>query len=144
MVSRSPVPVSIARLPEPIQNTSRILLAVTDADLAVSSFQQTLDRAKSLAEDLKASLQVLLVVTKGQKGNENLPEETIDREIPIVRLRGNFASQVSQQLLTGDLLILTAVPHHNSWWYGSGRLKVPEAIVRAHPNLSTIVFYFPV
>jgi Kef-type K+ transport system membrane component KefB/nucleotide-binding universal stress UspA family protein len=144
VVSRSPVPVSIARLPEPIQNTSRVLLAATDADLALVSFQQTLDRAKSLAEDLKASLQVLLVVTKGQKGNANLPEKTIDVELPIVRVKGNFVRQVSQQLLARDLLILTAFPHNNSLWARSGRLKVPEAIARAHPNLSTIVFYFPV
>ena len=144
VVTRSPVPVLITRFPQPIQNTARVLLAVTDGDLELSGFQQTLDRAKSLAEDLKATLHLLLAVTKRDRGEGNLPAEGIGMEIPIIRVRGNFASQVSQQLLEGDLLILTAVAHQNSLWSGPGRLKVPEAIARTHPNLAMIVFYFPV
>ena len=55
VVRRSPVPVLIARFPNPIQNTARVILAITDSELTRFGFQETVDIAKSLAQELKAT-----------------------------------------------------------------------------------------
>jgi hypothetical protein len=65
-------------------------------------------------------------------------------EIPVNRVRGNFLKLVSQQLLEDDLLILTTISQQQKLWEKPGTLKEPEAIARAHQNISMLVVYFPV
>ncbi|MEG3989180.1 cation:proton antiporter [Microcoleus sp. S28C3] len=144
VVRRSPVPVLIARFPDPIQNTARVILAVADSELTQFGFPETVDIAKSLADELKATLQVLLVTTKREQSNKSAPEVEILSEIPVNRVRGNFIKLVSQNLLEHDLLILTAISHQQKLWEQPGALKEPEAIARAHPDISMLVVYFPV
>ena len=144
VVRRSPVPVLIARFPNPIQNTARVILAITDSELTRFGFQETVDIAKSLAQELKATLQVVLVATQGEKSNKSASEVEILSEIPVNRVRGNFIKLVSQQLLEDDLLILTTISQQQKLWEQPGTLKEPEAIARAHPNISMLVVYFPV
>ena len=143
VIRRSPVPVLIARFPDPLQNTARVILAVTDSELTRFGFQETVDIAKSLADELKASLQVLLVATKREQSNKSAGEVEILSEIPVNRVRGNFIKLVSQNLLEHDLLILTTISHQNLW-DKPGTLKEPEAIARTHQNISMLVVYFPV
>lgn len=143
IVRRSPVPVLIARFPDPIQNTARIILAVTDSDVNRFGFAETVDIAKSLAQELKATLQVLLVATKREQANNSVTEIEIISEIPINRVRGNFVKQVSQQLLEHDLLILPTIYQPQNLWEQPGTLKEPESIARAHQELSMLVVYFP-
>jgi nucleotide-binding universal stress UspA family protein len=144
VVRRSPVPVLIARFPNPIQNTARVILAVTDSELTRFGFQETVDIAKSLADELKATLQVVLVATQREKSKKSASEVEILSEIPVNRVRGNFIKLVSQQLLEDDLLILTTISQQQKLWEKPGTLKEPEAIARAHPNISMLVVYFPV
>ncbi|MEG4943225.1 cation:proton antiporter domain-containing protein [Microcoleus sp. F4-D5] len=144
VVRRSPVPVLIARFPDPLQNTARIILAVTEGELTQFGFQETVNIAKSLAEELKASLQVLLVATKREQSNKSAAEVEILSEIPVNRVRGNFIKLVSQNLLEHDLLILTTISQQQNLWEKPGTLKEPEAIARTHPNISMLVVYFPV
>jgi hypothetical protein len=144
VVRRSPVPVLIARFPNPLQNTARVILAVTEGELTQFGFQETVDIAKSLAEELKASLQLLLVATKREQSNKSAAEVEILSEIPVNRVRGNFIKLVSQNLLEHDLLILTTISQQQNLWEQSGTLKEPEAIARTHPNISMLVVYFPV
>ncbi|AFZ06547.1 transporter, CPA2 family [Oscillatoria nigro-viridis PCC 7112] len=144
VVRRSPVPVLIARFPNPLQNTARVIVAVTEGELTQFGFQETVDIAKSLAEELKASLQVLLVATKREQSNKSAAEVEILSEIPVNRVRGNFIKLVSQNLLEHDLLILTTISQQQNLWEKPGTLKEPEAIARTHQNISMLVVYFPV
>ncbi|MEG3906381.1 cation:proton antiporter [Microcoleus sp. w1-18aA5] len=144
VVRRSPVPVLIARFPDPLQNTARVILAITDSELTRFGFQETVDIAKSLADELKATLQVLLVATQREKSNKSAAEVEILSEIPVNRVRGNFIKLVSQNLLEHDLLILTTLSQQQKLWEKPGTLKEPEAIARTHQNISMLVVYFPV
>ncbi len=108
--------VQIARFPHPLQNTARVILAITDSELTRLGFQETVDIAKSLAEELKATLQVVLVATKREKSNKSAAEVEIISEIPVNRVRGNFIKLVSQQLLEHDLLILTTISQQQKLW----------------------------
>jgi hypothetical protein len=119
-------------------------LAITDSELTRFGFQETVDIAKSLAQELKATLQVVLVATQREKSNKSASEVEILSEIPVNRVRGNFIKLVSQQLLEDDLLILTTISQQQKLWEQPGTLKEPEAIARAHPNISMLVVYFPV
>ncbi|MBE9094648.1 cation:proton antiporter [Tychonema sp. LEGE 07203] len=143
IVRRSPVPVLISRFPNPIQNTARIVLAVTDSELTRFGFQETVDIAKSLAADLKATLQVLLVVKKRELNNQSKVEVEILSDLPVNRVRGNFVRLVSQNLLEHDLLILTTTYQQQNLWEQPGTLKEPEAIARNHPDVSMLIVYFP-
>ncbi len=144
VVRRSPVPVLIARFPNPIQNTARVILAITDSELTRFGFPETVDIAKSLAQELKATLQVVLVAAQREQSHKSAAEVEILSEIPVNLVRGNFIKLVSQQLLEHDLLILTTISQPQKLWEQPGTLKEPEAIARAHPNISMLVVYFPV
>ncbi|MEG4334533.1 cation:proton antiporter [Microcoleus sp. AT9_A2] len=144
VVRRSPVPVLIARFPDPLQNTARVILAITDSELTRFGFQETVGIAKSLAEELKANLQVLLVTTQREKSQKSAAELAILSEIPVNRVRGNFIKLISQNLLEHDLLILTTISQQQNLWDKPGTLKEPEAIARTHQNISMLVVYFPV
>ncbi len=118
-------------------------MAITDSELTRFGFPETVDIAKSLAEELKATLQLVLVATQREKSNKTSEVEILS-EIPVNRVRGNFIKLVSQQLLEDDLLILTTISQQQKLWEKPGTLKEPEAIARAHPNISMLVVYFPV
>lgn len=144
IVRRSPVPVLITRFPQPIENTARIFVAATEAETASWEFKQTLEIANTIATELKANLQLLLIVTGGTKEVEfDLESFGLSETTPVQRLRGNFVKKVSRMLTTDDLLVLTSGSHQHQVFGSSGRLVEPEAIVRAHPNVATIVAHFP-
>ncbi|AFY81696.1 cation:proton antiporter [Oscillatoria acuminata] len=144
IVRRSPVPVLITRFPQPIENTARIFVAATEAETPSWEFKQTLEIANSIATELKANLQLLLIVTGGSKDVEfDLESFGLSETTPVQRLRGNFVRKVSRMLKTDDLLVLTSGSHQHQAFGSSGRLVEPEAIVRAHPDVATIVAHFP-
>jgi Kef-type K+ transport system membrane component KefB/nucleotide-binding universal stress UspA family protein len=139
---RTRVPLLITRFMQPIESTQRVFLAIADIETTTPSFQQTLVLAQALARELKASLQVLQVVSNG-RGASNLRETfNLAEDVPVHRVKGNFVSQVSQILETDDLLILTHDAHPER--LGGPTLGVaPEAIARQHPETSMIIAYFP-
>ncbi len=64
IVHRSSVPVLVTRFPLPIEHTARVFLAFTTQQTYASSFEQSIQLAKTLATELKASLQA---VTQNQR-----------------------------------------------------------------------------
>jgi Kef-type K+ transport system membrane component KefB/nucleotide-binding universal stress UspA family protein len=141
VVRRTPVPMLITRFMQPMQSTQRVFLAIAEADVRSVGFLQTLALTRTLAAELKASLQVLQISANLRLANalETLPEL---EAVPIQRVRGNFVNQVSQLLQIDDLLILLHDDHPER--LGSPTLGVaPEAIARQHPEISIIIAHFP-
>jgi Kef-type K+ transport system membrane component KefB/nucleotide-binding universal stress UspA family protein len=141
LVHRSSVPVLVTRFPLPIQHTARVFLAFTTPQTAAATFHQTIKLAQSLATELKASLQLLHVVTERvatfELSDTNLPGDT-----PLQRVRGNFVRQVSRLLKSNDLLLLYGNIDHKTQLL-SLLGDAPEAIARSHPQIAMIVAYFP-
>lgn len=143
VVRRSPVPVLITRFPQPIKTTARVFLAGTEEETSSVAFKQTISIAQALAMELKATLQILLIVTRPGNPAIDLASAGLNTETPIQRVRGNFVSKVSRMLKTDDLLLLTAGTHQYNVFGMPGRLVEPEAIARTHPEVSMIVVHFP-
>ncbi|WP_347239572.1 cation:proton antiporter [Microcoleus sp. FACHB-68] len=142
VMRRASVPVLISRFSQPIKNTTRIFLAIAQMETSSSKFQQTVGIAKIISVELKAPLQLLLVVNKNDSGLIDLESVGLEQTTPIQLVRGKFVSKVSRMLQTDDLLILTAGT--NPHVFGMPALGVqPEAIARAHPEVSVIVVHFP-
>lgn len=141
IVQRSSVPVLVSRFPLPIEHTNRVFLAFTNQQTYASSFPQNIQLAKSLATELKASLQLLQVVsTRGASvdlTNNDLPPDT-----PIQKVRGNFVRQVSRLLKPNDLLVLNGTVEQKTQLF-SLLGHAPEAIARSHPEVAMIIAYFP-
>lgn len=141
VVRLATVPVLITRFPEPIKNTSRVVFAAAEMETTPSEFKRSVKLAQTIAEELKASLQIVQVQGSAQKTRYTalkLPE--LPDSIPVERVRGSLAARVSRFLEPGDLVILTASTHR----IGEPVLgKVPEAIARRHPKTSIIIIHFP-
>lgn len=139
---RTPVPMLITRFMQPIKSTRRVFLAIAGIETTTASFQQTLVLTRALATELKASFQVLQVLSTPYLADESHTSLSLDEAVPVQRVRGSFVSQVSQILETDDLLVLTHDAHPEL--LGTPTLGVaPEAIARQHPHTSIIIAYFP-
>jgi nucleotide-binding universal stress UspA family protein len=139
IVRLAPVPVLIARFPQPIKNTQRILLAVTDPKIELNTFRKTLSLAMSLSEELKAPLHVLQIFPDARQYIDleaaNIPETTL-----LQRVRGNPVRKVSETLKSDDLLMLIESTH------GVGQPALglePEAIARTNWDTCMIIVHFP-
>ncbi|HBY79669.1 MAG TPA: cation:proton antiporter [Cyanobacteria bacterium UBA11148] len=143
VIRRSHVPVLIARFGQPLNNTRRVLLATTDRELSSTAFKQTLALAETIGVELKATLQLVIVIT--HSGSLQLRPESVGLSAgsSIQQVRGNFIKNVSRLLRQDDLLILT-VSTHSSYLLRMPTLGMePEAIARTHPDTSILVVYFP-
>ncbi|MDB9371818.1 cation:proton antiporter [Nodularia sphaerocarpa] len=141
IVNRSFVPVLVTRFPLPIEHTGRVFLAFTTQQTYASSFKQNIQLAKSLATELKASLQLLHVVAV-RGASVELTDIELPPDTPILKVRGNFVRQVSRLLKNNDLLLLNGtVEHKNQLFSLLGH--APEAIARNHPQVAMIIAYFP-
>lgn len=142
IVNRSYVPVLVTRFPLPIEHTARVFLAFTTQQTYASSFKQNIQLAKSLATELKASLQLLHVVAI-RGATVELTDLELPPDTPIQKVRGNFVRQVSRLLKTNDLLVLNGtVEQKNQLFSLLGH--APEAIARSHPQVAMIIAYFPI
>lgn len=142
VVRRATVPVLVSRFPQPIKTLRRILLVVSEADIADSSLQQSLALAQILATELKAIFILLYAVSDRawEATDQTLPG--VSSETPIQRIQGNLVGKVSRMLERDDLLMMTA--GHQPERFGVSALGVaPEAIARLHPDLSMIIVHFP-
>ncbi len=141
VVRLATMPMLITRFPQPIENTQRILLAVTDLDLTSWTFRQTFRLAQTLSEELKATLQVLHIIPSGERRKSAVVELTgVNGEVPVQRVQGNLIPKVSESLKPNDLVILTTSTHR----FGQPTLgKEPEAIARLHQETSLLIVYFP-
>ncbi|MBH8553421.1 cation:proton antiporter [Nostocaceae cyanobacterium CENA357] len=141
IVQRSSVPVLVTRFPLPIEHTTRVFLAFTTQQAYASSFEQSIQLAKSLATELKASLQLLQVVSV-RGATAELTDTGLPADTPIQRVRGNFVRQVSRLLKPNDILLLNGTVEHKHQLF-SLLGHAPEAIARSHPEVAMIIAYFP-
>ncbi|GAB4385686.1 MAG: cation:proton antiporter [Elainellaceae cyanobacterium] len=141
VVRRATVPVLVSRFPQPIENLNRVLLIVSVSNSAPSTFQQSFSLAKTLATELKASLQLLQIVADVPTLPIEPKAPELGNNIPIKQIQGNLVGQVSKLLKPDDLLLMTAGQQ-------SERFRVttfgvaPEAISRTHPEVSIIIMHF--
>ena len=140
VAQRASVPMLISRFSQPIENTNRILLAVTKQQALSAEFAQTLATAKLLATELKTALQILIVLSKKERQVTELPEIG---ETPVEQVRGDFVKKVGGKLQEDDLLMLE-VSTHPSRLSRSAVGVEPEAIARSHADLSIMIVHFPV
>ena len=143
VAQQASVPVLISRFSQPIANTARVFLAVTRRQALSAEFEQTLTIAKLLAGELKASLQVLLVVGKKQKQLSPAEIAKISSEDFIGQVQGNFVKQVSQRIHRNDLLVLEVNTHSKRMPRKSALGVAPEAIARSHADISILIVHFP-
>ena len=137
------IPVLITRFVQPIANTARVFLCISKKQALAAEFGQTLTIAKLLAEELKTSLQVLIVISKEQSLLTNTELSRLSSDTFIGQTRGKFIKEVSQKIHRNGLLLFSvksSMKRHGS------RLAVgtaPEAIARSHGNISILVIHFP-
>jgi nucleotide-binding universal stress UspA family protein len=141
IVQRSSVPVLVTRFPLPIEHTSRVFLAFTSQQSQNSSFAQSITLAKTLATELKASLQLLQVIPS--RGVDiDLSEGILPADTPVQKVRGNFVREVSRLLKPNDLLLLNgSVAQKGQIFSLLGH--VAEAIAHNHPKVAMMIAYFP-
>ncbi len=143
VIQRSPVPVLISRFSQPIENTRRVLLAADAQTTSSATFKQTVEVANNLAQELKATLQLMVVATHSKSFKLQPESVGLSIDTPLMRVRGNFVKNVSRLLQRDDLLILMAYTDSTRLLSLPGQLIEPEAIARTHPDTSMIVVHFP-
>jgi Kef-type K+ transport system membrane component KefB/nucleotide-binding universal stress UspA family protein len=140
VVRLATIPVLITRFSQPIENTQRVLLAVTEIDMTSWAFRQTVSLARTLSEELKATLQVLQVSSEQKPKSSELELAGVSGKVPVRQVRGNLVGKVSEFLKTNDLVILMASTHR----LGQPTLgKEPEAIAHLHRQTSLLIVHFP-
>jgi len=141
LVKQAQVPVLITRFIHPIQTTRRVLLAVTDTDSRSSALKQTISLAQTLATELKANLEVVLLNTN-EYGSSQSALMDLFPELNIQQLSGRFVPQLLQLLQDDDLLLLNAGTHVNL--PGTSVLGVvPQAIAQQNRKVSIIIVHIP-
>ncbi|AFY68237.1 transporter, CPA2 family [Geitlerinema sp. PCC 7407] len=142
VVSRASVPVLISRFCQPLQNTTRIFLAIAEPVEPSPVLRQTLSLAKTLSTELKAPLHIVFAQTQSVREHRDLEDFGLESDTPIQRVRGNAVSRLVKILRTDDLLILTASTQAN--FMGVHALGAePEAIARRRPDVSVMVLHYP-
>ncbi|MGB3765528.1 MAG: cation:proton antiporter [Phormidesmis sp.] len=141
---RARIPMLITRFTHPIANTERVLLAVNKQQALSQNFQPTLSAAQMIADQLKTSLQVLVVVGRKQR---QLTAEEVNRlnvEVSLEQATGKLISRVAKRLSPNDLLMLEVNTHTQRLSTRTSAVGVvPEAIARTHPDVSIVVAHYP-
>jgi Kef-type K+ transport system membrane component KefB/nucleotide-binding universal stress UspA family protein len=140
IVRRATVPVLITRFPIPIENTERVLLAITHSRTSSTILRHTLVLAKTLSEELKSPLQVVQIFPEARGYSSEQESILSNTEIPMMRIRGNPVKKVSELLKANDLFIKI----ESTYGFGQPAFgREAEAIARSHNQISMIVVHFP-
>ncbi|OLP19624.1 cation:proton antiporter [Leptolyngbya sp. 'hensonii'] len=134
IIRRATIPVLISRIPEPIKNTGRIVLLITSHQLSGGSLDQSLNLAKTIAAELKASLQIL----QAEPGSQ---PNVLPPDLAVKQIGEPFRTRVSAELKQHDLIILVA--GEEARIARSSMAYLAENIVRHHPNLGLVMVHFP-
>ena len=137
------IPILIAHFTQPIANTERIFLAVTKRQALSAEFSSTLDTAKVLATELKASLQVSVIVSKKQAQLSTIELGELGRNVFVAQLQGNFVKQVCNKIQHNDLVILATNTSNQKNQNKSAVGKTAELIARFKKDTSILVIRFP-
>lgn len=139
IVRSATIPVLISRFPQPIENTERVLFAITGQQRNIGQVQVTLTVAQALAEELKAPLEVLQL-TIGSHRDRDLTQFLKDQEVNVQPMQGNAVRRVSEAIQPNTLVILIA----STYTVGQPALgREPEAITRANWDTNIMVMNFP-
>lgn len=139
IVRSATIPVLISRFPQPIENTERIVLAITGRQANLGQVVNSLTIAQSLAEELKAPLHVVQM-TIGSARDRKLTALLQEKELSVEPIQGNTVKRVSEAIQPNTLLILIA-GNHTVGQPAVGR--EPEAITRANWDSNIIIVNFP-
>lgn len=139
-IARSaPMPVLITRFPQPLANAQRVIFALTGQRVSFLHITLTLTVAFSLAEELKAPLQVLHISSNTRRQNK-LVALLQGKPIQLRQMQGNPTRRISEVLKPDDLLILI----QNTARVGQSALgREPEAIASANWDNNMIIVHFP-
>ena len=147
VANRARVPVMVTRFTHPISHTERIILAVDKQQALSVNFQPTLMAAQMIANELKTSLQVLVVVAQKQRQLTAAEIDELNVEVPLEQAQGKLANRIAKRLQENDLLMLevnTHMQHPQRLVTRTSAIGVvPEAIARKHPTVSIIVMHYP-
>lgn len=139
IVRSAGIPVLITRFPQPIKNTRRIVFLITGKQATPQQLDTTLAIAQSLAEELKAPLQVVYLASNSRQSQQDvIPIE--HQNLSVQELQGNSVLRISTILEPDDLLILVEPT------YGVGQPALgrePEAIASANWHNNIIIVNFP-
>ena len=142
VAAKATIPVLIARFTQPIANTARVFLAVTKRQALSPEFSSTLDMAKVLASELKAGLQVSLIISKKQTQLSTPELGELGHDVFIAQLQGNFVKEVCGKIHRNDLVIL-ATNTSNQKQGKSAVGKLAESVARSQSTTSVLVIHFP-
>ena len=143
LAAKAPIPVLIARFTQPIANTARIFLAVTKRQALSPEFNSILDVAQVLAAELKAGLQVSIVLSKKQKELTTVELGELSQDAFIAQLQGNFVRQVCGKIHRNDLVILATNTSNQKTNSKSAVGKLAESVARSQSTTSVLVIHFP-
>lgn len=143
VAQRSPIPMLITRLTEPISNTNRVFVAVTKQQALSPEFGEIVKIAKNLKTELKATWELLIVLSSKQKKVSELKRVGLSADIPVQQVQGNFVRTVSSRLKAHDLLVLSVSTDLNPMVRRRAVGVEPETIARTHPELSIAIVHFP-
>ena len=143
VAAKAIIPVLIARFTQPIANTARIFLAVTKKQALSPEFNSILDVAKVLASELKASLQVSIILSKKQANLSTAKIGQIGQDIFIAQLQGNFVRQVCGKIHRNDLVVLATNTSNQRTSSRSAVGKLAESVARSQSTTSVLVIHFP-
>ena len=139
---KATIPVLIAHFTQPIANSARIFLAVTKRQALSPEFSSILDMAKVLATELKAGLQVSVIISKKQAQLSTPELGKLGQDVFVAQLQGGFVKQVCSKIHRNDLVIL-ATNTSNQRKDKSAVGKSAEAVARSQSNTSVLVIHFP-
>jgi len=143
VAAKAIIPVLIARFTQPIANTARIFLAVTKKQALSPEFSSTLDVAKVLASELKAGLQVSIVLSTKQTELSTVELGELTQDVFIGQLKGKFVRQVCGKIHRNDLVILATNTSNQRTNSKSAVGKLAEAVARSQSTTSVLVIHFP-
>ena len=147
VANRARVPVLITRFAHPISNTERVILAVDKQQALSANFRPTFNMAKVIANELKTSVQVLVVTRRKERQMTAAEVESLNVDVVLEQAQGKMVNRIAKRLQENDLLMMEVNTHIQHPQMLTTRASavgvVPEAIARRHPDVSIIVMHYP-
>ncbi len=140
---QSPVPVLVTRFVYPVSNTDRVILAVNKRQAFSKNFQPTLQIVQTIADELKATPQIVVVAGRRESRLTDAEIAEISPDIAVEQTKGNLFKRISKRLQPNDLLVLEVNTNSKRVAMKPAIGMVPEEVVRSHPEVSIIVAHYP-
>ncbi|MFP4133250.1 MAG: cation:proton antiporter [Halothece sp.] len=143
MLQNSPVPLLITRFTNPIENTKRLIVAVTDQEIQSENIKMIAAITNHIAEALKVTMEVMIIPITNINNIPSARGLGFHTDQPVITLRGKATKKISNFVEKDDLLVLNTHPQINSLLNMAKQLETAEAISRMSPDTSMIIINFP-